>query len=729
MRIMLIACILSVAATVSATELTLEALLDLDDAPSMVVYKQVDDFDLRLQIYEPSQQPAVPAPALVMIHGGGWENPGPANTAHICRYFALRGMVAINLEYRLVDRTTTRRIPDAMADCRDALLYLREHADALGIDPNQIVVGGDSAGGHLAATLGMGIAPPGLGEAAPMPAATVLYNPCIDLLGLSWMKGHAGIAPLPGQDAVGEWEERARPISPAQQIREGLPPGLVIHGSEDGVVPMAQIEAFARGMKTHKNAVTLRKQAGWGHAFIVPGYGKSDQIVEALRLTDSFLAKLGVIEGDPIIAARWRPPEYHNLFTAQEALEPNVLARSFTFEDYPFLDGQWQGIITDSDDDTWFSISSHSGIHHAQVFRYRASVDRVEHIADLGQVVGEVLAEHSDGVPEGKIHSEMFQDGDRILCATTDAHRLHDEVYTGGYWLAIDRHSGAIENLGRSITEDGLLCAGYDSAQKLMYGHTNVRGLLTRFDPATRQEEVLGFPWEGSGRDWPRGLCLMFTGDGRVYGGRPPRCSLWEYDPSAGTFRTFRPEQPDPTEITAEGDAKLLKQWEESSLHLSRWDATDGCFYFVRNFDEMLCRFYPPAAAGGEGRIEAVVRLRPQGLEMRYGNRSAACTLVIHDRTVYYTPNTGWGGVTHLVSYGLDSEIFTHHGPIRVEGRRRATEVHSMSVDSTGRLMMVAFIFSVEGIDTIQPYAMRDKYPFHPRFLVVDPDTAFRAAH
>lgn len=261
--------------------------------------------------------------------------------------------------------------------------------------------------------------------------------------------------------------------------------------------------------------------------------------MEALRLTDRFLAEHGFFPGKPTLTARWRPEDYRDCFSAGELGAPHVKARSFTFRDFPHLDGQWQGILTDGD--TWFSISSHSGCHHAQIVRYSVALDRIDHVADLGQVVGEKLPEHADGVPDGKIHSEMFEVGDRLYCTTTDAdaHRLHEEVYTGGYWLAIDKASGRIENLGRTLTGDGLLCVGYDYDQ--FYGHTNVEGLLTRFDPATGEETVLGFPWEGSGRDWPRGLSLMFTGDGRIYGGRPPRCSFWESDPASGDFRTLPP--------------------------------------------------------------------------------------------------------------------------------------------------------------------------------------------
>ncbi len=706
-----------------AGEITYEQLIDLDTKPRKITYKTVGTTELQLHVYTPRQKPQSPLPAILVIHGGGWGAPGPANMAHMCRYLARRGMVAINMEYRLVSKKTTVRIPDCLADCRDALDYIRAHAKELGVDPRRIAVAGDSAGGHLAAALALSMGP----DDKPFtpPHAAVLLNPCVDLVGLKWMKNHAGIAPTPDTPKTESWDVRAGRVSPIAHVKKGLPPILLIHGVDDGVVPVQHADAFHKKVRRAQGKIKYHRMKDWGHAFIVPNYGKPKQIVKTLQLTDVWLAKLGYLKGKPQIVGRWEPPAYHPLFTPQEEQKPYVKARSFDFHDYPYLDGQWQGIITDSDDNTWFSISSHSGIHHAQVFRYSPKHDKVDHVADLGQVVGEKLTELSDGVPEGKIHSNMFEDGDVIYCATTDAHRLHDEVYTGGYWLAIHRQTGKIENLGRTITKDGLLCAGYDYNKKLMYGHTNVKGLLTCFDPKTRKEEVLGFPHQGSPYPWPRGLCLMFTEDGRVYGGRPPGCSFWEYDPKTKKFRTFRPDMPDPVELK-DADEKMKKQWHKSAIHLSIWNEKDQCFYMVRSFDEMLMRFYPPKQAGGKARIEALHRLRPPGLEMRYGLRAASCTLAMHDRTIWYTPNTAWGGVTHLVSYNIDKKEWKHYGPIVVEGKRRINEVHSLSVGRDGKLYMVAFVFSIKGIDPVRPYAMRDKYPFHPRFVIVDPAKHFR---
>ncbi|MFO7870426.1 MAG: alpha/beta hydrolase [Kiritimatiellia bacterium] len=719
-----VAAIFLAAGGASAEKLTYEELIYMDDDFRQECYKEVDGRELNVHIYEPEGHKAGDSrPALMVFHGGGWSAGAAFQTAHFCRYFALRGMVTVNVEYRLALKDNEVRVPQCIEDCRDALAYVRKHASKLGIDPERIAVLGGSAGGHLAASLALSMNPTGKAEEVRPPAAAVLYYPCLDLAALEWMKNHPGTAPLPGSPEGETWEDRAKRVSPINHVKKGLPPILLVHGTEDTCVPIEQSDRFNRLVRKNKNKkITYHRMKGWGHAFIVPNYGTGEQIVEALEKADSFFGKLGYVQGKPVIEAKWRPPAYHSLLSQQEKEKPHVKARSFAFHDYPFLDGQWQGILTDSEGNTWFSISSHSGIHHAQVFRYDAEADRVDHIADLGQVCGEKMLDLADGVPEGKIHSNMFEEGDLIYCSTTDAHRLHDEVYSGGYWLAIHRKTGKIEVLGRTITEDGLLCMGYDYRTKMLYGHTNVKGLLTRFDPATGEEKILGRAWFDSDRKWARGLYLMFPPNGKIYGSRPPRCSFWEYDPGTEKFRTIRPDMPDPEEIK-DADEKKEKQWERSGTHLSIWNEQDHCYYMVRSFDEMLMRFYPPKKDDGHGKIELLHRLRPPGLEMRYGNRCASCTLVMHDRTVYYTPSTGWGGVTHLVSYHVDRKEFKHYGPIVVEGYRRVSECHSMDVGEDGRLYLVVFVYSIENVDPVRRYAMRDKYPFHPRFLIIDPST------
>jgi len=454
--------------------------------------------------------------------------------------------------------------------------------------------------------------------------------------------------------------------------------------------------------------------------------------------------------------APWRPSAYHELFTDAELAKPHVQARSHDLCDFPFIDGQWEGILADSDGLVWFAFSSHSDDHHGQIFLYDPARDKVRHLADLGQVCGEKLA---DSAPQDKVHSQMFQDGQVIYCGTCEGHVVAGKPYAGGYWLAIDRKTGVVANLGKSITKDGLLCVGYDPWHKLLYGLTNRTGELTVFDPATRKERILGVPWQDvidrwkASQDpqkpkeiWPRSLTLMITRDGKVYGAKPPACTFWRYDPDTGKIDNLPVDMPLPRDVAAARKAlpqmaplfgaagppgagspsadrqaqKDLADWQRSAAHLTLWDEQDHCFYFIRSFDQMLMRFFPP-----EGDQPACVEpVHQMGLtQRRYDQRLASCTLVTIGRTVYYTPYTGWGGVTHLQSYDLATRKFTDHGPIVVEGGRRVCEIHSLAAAKDGKLYAAAFVYSIQGADPVRPYAMRDKYPFHSRLVIIDPAT------
>jgi acetyl esterase len=93
----------------------------------------------------------VPLPLLVFYHGGGWMLGSIDSYDTICRRLAVKGHCAvISIGYRLAPET---RFPGAVHDAYAAALWCAEHAVRLGIDPSKIVVGGDSAGGNLAAVV------------------------------------------------------------------------------------------------------------------------------------------------------------------------------------------------------------------------------------------------------------------------------------------------------------------------------------------------------------------------------------------------------------------------------------------------------------------------------------------------------------------------------------------------------------------------------------------------
>lgn len=110
----------------------------------------------KLLILQPTtaKKPAEQTPAVLWIHGGGYVI-GMSEMIFISRAKALverYGAVVVTPEYRLA---CCDPYPAALEDCHAALLYLRDHAPELGCNPNQIMVGGESAGGGLTAALCM----------------------------------------------------------------------------------------------------------------------------------------------------------------------------------------------------------------------------------------------------------------------------------------------------------------------------------------------------------------------------------------------------------------------------------------------------------------------------------------------------------------------------------------------------------------------------------------------
>lgn len=105
-----------------------------------------DGFRLPARLYAPSNHPL---PTLLYFHGGGFVVGGLDTHDALCRQLsALSGCAVVSLDYRLAPE---HKFPQAALDAWDALVWLSGHAASLGLEPSRLAVGGDSAGGTLAA--------------------------------------------------------------------------------------------------------------------------------------------------------------------------------------------------------------------------------------------------------------------------------------------------------------------------------------------------------------------------------------------------------------------------------------------------------------------------------------------------------------------------------------------------------------------------------------------------
>jgi acetyl esterase/lipase len=274
------------------------------DGAREVTYKTVDDVELKLWIFEPtSHRAGDKRPAIVFFFGGGWKSGNPGQFEQHCRYLASRGMVAMTADYRVRQRHGTLA-DKCVADAKSAIRWVRANAERLGVDPDRIVAGGGSAGGHLAACTSV---IPDLDDPAEsslqissVPNALALFNPAVLL------------APFDGvtldeeklADLVTRTGVEPERISPIHHLRSGLPPTIIFHGQADPTVPYATVEAYAKVATATGNRCELVGYPGATHGFF--NYGRDGSPGEFFPATlyrlDRFLGSLGYLEGPPTIA-------------------------------------------------------------------------------------------------------------------------------------------------------------------------------------------------------------------------------------------------------------------------------------------------------------------------------------------------------------------------------------------------------------------------------------------
>jgi len=175
-----------------------------------IVYKTVTDMDppysnLYVYVCKPQGWKASDTrSAMVFIHGGAFAFGDPSSSGgEYCRYFASRGMVTFNLEYRVAQmHTTTDKTPwnnwISESDCIEAIRWIRSRAATFGIATNRLIIGGASAGAiaTLCATFGGKDVPPEFSCGDPkvscVPDALYLHGGCWPV---SWFKKNGPVPP------------------------------------------------------------------------------------------------------------------------------------------------------------------------------------------------------------------------------------------------------------------------------------------------------------------------------------------------------------------------------------------------------------------------------------------------------------------------------------------------------------------------------------------------------
>ena len=215
-----------------------------------VIYKTTAKRDLALYIFYPSNKDAQEKTAIIHFFGGGWVGGTPSQFYQQCEYLASEGYVAITADYRVM-KTDGITPFECVEDARAAIRYVRQNARKLGISPDRIVASGGSAGGHIA--LCTAVFSSVEEEVSSVPNGLILYNPVLDTT-----ENGYGTNKFSGNELL---------LSPNHHIHAGIPPTLILHGTDDKTVPFANARDFSELMATHGNDCYLVPFKGKDHGF------------------------------------------------------------------------------------------------------------------------------------------------------------------------------------------------------------------------------------------------------------------------------------------------------------------------------------------------------------------------------------------------------------------------------------------------------------------------------
>lgn len=248
----------------------------------------------KLDLWTLPKRDGVRHPAVVWVHGGGWNKGHRGQSPAWNRWFNARGWSVFDIDYRLAPHVTQL---DQIGDVKCAVGWLRRHARVFGIDPDRLVLAGSSAGGNLALaaayTEGDDRVPASCAVRDSSVAGVIsLYGPTDmgRLIAGTALRGDPMIPRLMGGSA------KAVPAryllgSPAKLVRTDVPPTLLLHGSADRAVPVAQARELARRLAAAGAPATYVELPWADHCFDVNWGGWGSQI--ARSAISRFLAVRG----------------------------------------------------------------------------------------------------------------------------------------------------------------------------------------------------------------------------------------------------------------------------------------------------------------------------------------------------------------------------------------------------------------------------------------------------
>lgn len=262
---------------------------DQDRKMTEHVYAIVDGESLKLDLWEPAD--ATNPPLIVWVHGGAWRSGSRANPEIAA--LVEKGWAIASVDYRL---SPVAKFPAQAHDIKAAIRYLRAQATDHGCRVDKIAIAGASAGGHLAALVGVtnghadleGAVGQFLDRDSSVQAIVSLYGGSNLETILAQSTPHGLSVRVPALELLlgsrpEASPEKARLASPVAHVDREDPPLLLVHGDQDPQMPINQAHELQGACEKHGVTCKLKVLHGAAHG------GDAFYNSESLALIDTFL--------------------------------------------------------------------------------------------------------------------------------------------------------------------------------------------------------------------------------------------------------------------------------------------------------------------------------------------------------------------------------------------------------------------------------------------------------
>jgi acetyl esterase/lipase len=244
-----------------------------------------------LDVWRPKELPVEPAPVMIFVPGGAWIHGGRQLQGYaLMSHLAQQGWVCLSVNYRVAPHN---RWPQHITDVKTAIGWARANVDRFGGDRNFVAIAGCSAGGHLAALAGLTPNDPEMQADLPEGSDTSV-DAVVGIYGRYDWEDRS----TPERDRFVDFLERVvvkrkidrhpeifRKASPIAQVHPDAPPFLVVHGSGDSVIPVAQARGFVERLRAvSRSVVSYVELPGAGHGFDMTDGARTGSVSTAIGL-------------------------------------------------------------------------------------------------------------------------------------------------------------------------------------------------------------------------------------------------------------------------------------------------------------------------------------------------------------------------------------------------------------------------------------------------------------